>query len=70
MTLKFASNLSFMFTESPDLIGRYQLARDAGFKSVETGFPFGYSIQQVREAKEAAGLHQVLINVFTGKSKN
>ncbi|KAK0163350.1 hypothetical protein PV327_007041 [Microctonus hyperodae] len=42
------------------------LAKDAGFQAVETGFPFGYSIQQVREAKEAARVDQILINVFTG----
>lgn len=66
MVLKFASNLNFMFLECPNLIGRYQLAKDAGFQAVETGFPFGYSIQQVREAKEAARVDQILINVFTG----
>ncbi|XP_015114299.1 putative hydroxypyruvate isomerase isoform X1 [Diachasma alloeum] len=66
MSLKFASNLSFMFTECPSIVGRYQLAKDAGFQAVESGFPFGYSVQQVTQAKEAAQVDQVLINVFTG----
>ncbi|XP_012280286.1 putative hydroxypyruvate isomerase [Orussus abietinus] len=66
MSLKFACNLSFMFTESPSLTGRYQLAQQAGFKTVESGFPFGFTLQQVVEAKQNAGVDQVLINVYTG----
>ncbi|XP_032664165.1 putative hydroxypyruvate isomerase isoform X2 [Odontomachus brunneus] len=66
MALKFASNLSFMFTEVPSIIDRYQLARQAGFKAVESGFPFGFSIEQVVTAKKRAGVCQVLLNVFTG----
>ena len=56
-----------MFLECPTIIGRYQLAKEAGFKAVESGFPFGYSIQQVAEAKTKADIEQVLINVFTGR---
>ncbi|XP_058804100.1 putative hydroxypyruvate isomerase isoform X2 [Phymastichus coffea] len=66
MAHKFASNLSFMFQEVPSLIDRYQVAKDAGFKAVESGFPLGFSMQQVAQAKEAAGIEQILINVFTG----
>ncbi|XP_034948764.1 putative hydroxypyruvate isomerase isoform X2 [Chelonus insularis] len=42
------------------------ITKDAGFHTVESGFPFGYTIQQVQKAKEDAGIQQVLINVFTG----
>ncbi|XP_011499503.1 PREDICTED: putative hydroxypyruvate isomerase [Ceratosolen solmsi marchali] len=66
MALKFASNLSFMFQEAPLLIDRYQLAKDAGFKAVESGFPLGFTVQQVAEAKHNANIHQALINVYTG----
>jgi len=66
MVLKFASNLSFMFTEAPNIIDRYQLAREAGFKAVESGFPFGFSIQEVAAAKTKAEIDQILLNVFTG----
>lgn len=66
MTLKLASNLSFMFGECPLLIGRYQMAKKAGFKAVETGFPFGFTLQQVVDAKKTADVEQVLINVYTG----
>lgn len=65
--MKFCANLAFMFTESSSVLERYALARDAGFKAVETGFPFGYSLEQVKQAKESSGLEQVLINLKTGK---
>lgn len=66
MALKFATNLSFMFTEVPSIIDRYQLAKQAGFKAVESGFPFGFSVQQVAAAKKKANVDQILLNVFTG----
>lgn len=66
MSLKFASNLSFMFLEAPTIIERYKLAKEAGFKAVESGFPFGFSVKEVSEAKKNADVEQVLINVFTG----
>ncbi|XP_076163416.1 hydroxypyruvate isomerase-like protein Gip [Ptiloglossa arizonensis] len=64
--IKFASNLSFMFMEAPSMIQRYKLAKEAGFKAVESGFPFGLSIEDVSEAKKNADIEQILINVFTG----
>ncbi|XP_014217615.1 putative hydroxypyruvate isomerase [Copidosoma floridanum] len=66
MALKFCSNLSFMFQEEAKIIDRYQLARNAGFKAVETGFPLGFTVQEVVDAKELANVQQVLINVYTG----
>lgn len=55
-----------MFTETSSIIERYKLAKDAGFKAVETAFPSGYSIKDVVRAKEDAGVDQVLINVYPG----
>ncbi|XP_043270569.1 putative hydroxypyruvate isomerase [Venturia canescens] len=66
MSFKFASNLSFMFTECPSILGRYKLAKEAGFTAVESGFPLGCSIQEIVEAKTSANVNQILINVFTG----
>ncbi|KAG8040373.1 hypothetical protein G9C98_000944 [Cotesia typhae] len=66
MAFKLAANLSFMFTESPNLMTRYRLAKESGFLAVESGFPFGYTVQQVQKAKNDANIDQVLINVFTG----
>lgn len=62
---KFCANLSFMFTERP-FLERYKLAQEAGFKAVETGFPFGLTEKQVVEAQKAANIEQVLINTYTG----
>ncbi|KAI5633404.1 xylose isomerase-like TIM barrel domain-containing protein [Phthorimaea operculella] len=64
--MKFCANLAFMFTEGSTVLERYALAKEAGFKAVETGFPFGHTVEQVRQAKEASGLEQVLINLKTG----
>lgn len=55
-----------MFAESTTIVGRYQLAKQAGFKAVESGFPFGFSVHQVAEARKNADVDQILINVFTG----
>lgn len=63
---KFCANLAFLFTEKT-LLDRYELAKIAGFKAVETGFPFGYTKQEVVNAKQSSGLEQVLINIYTGK---
>lgn len=65
-TMKFCANLAFMFTEASSILERYSLAKDAGFKAVESGFPLGFTLEQVREAKEKAGIEQVLINLKTG----
>lgn len=62
---KFSANLSFLFTEKP-FLERYKLAKDAGFKAVETGFPYGISKEDVTAAKEKADIKQVLINIYTG----
>ncbi|XP_018569183.1 putative hydroxypyruvate isomerase isoform X2 [Anoplophora glabripennis] len=62
---KFCANLAFLFPEKP-LLERYKLAKDAGFKAVETGFPLGLSKDQVVIAKNAAGVQQILINIYTG----
>lgn len=56
-----------MFTEGKTILERYALAKEAGFKAVETGFPFGHTMDEVRRAKDMAGLQQVLINLRTGK---
>lgn len=55
-----------MFMEASSIVERYKLAKEAGFKVVESGFPFGLSIKDVTEAKKNAGVEQALINVFTG----
>lgn len=62
---KFCANLSFIFTDVP-FVERYAAASRAGFKAVESGFPYQVPIEEVTAAKKAAGIQQVLINVYTG----
>lgn len=55
-----------MFTEVP-FLERYNLAKLAGFKAVESGFPFGIALDDVVKAKEEACLEQVMLNIYTGR---
>lgn len=64
--MKFCANLAFLFPEK-GLLNRYQLAKEAGFKAVETGFPYGLEKDEVVAAKNASGIQQILINIYTGK---
>lgn len=66
MVLKFCANLSFMFTESSNLLERYQLASDLGFQAVECAFPYEYSLTDVIQAKTKANVQQILINCYPG----
>lgn len=66
---KFCANLSFLFTEKP-FLERYRLAKDIGFKAVESGFPYGLSKDEVVKAKEEADVSQILINIYTGNCNN
>lgn len=70
MVLKFCANLSLMFTETTDnLLERYQLASQAGFKAVEFTFPYQYPIEDVVKAKSAANVDQILINAYPGDTQ-
>ncbi|XP_066250915.1 putative hydroxypyruvate isomerase [Euwallacea similis] len=62
---KFCANLSFLFKEKP-FLERYGAAKKAGFHCVESGFPFGFTKEQVVDAKNSAGIEQLLINSLTG----
>lgn len=65
MPLKFAANISTMFTQSP-LLTRYRLAQSLGFKAVECQFPYDVGVDNIRSEKETCGLEQVLINSYPG----
>ena len=68
MPLRFCANLSFMFqSESSDLLERYRLAKNAGFKGVEAAFPYDIDKNDLAEIKEKCGLEQVLLNAYPGK---
>ena len=69
MSLNFCANLSFMFqSETSNLLERYRLAKDAGFKAVEVAFPYDISKELLGEAKERTGLKQVLLNTSPGQN--
>ena len=71
MSLNFCANLSFMFqSETSDLLERYRLAKNAGFKAVEVAFPYDILEEVLKEVKERTGLEQVLLNTFPGKNYN
>ena len=63
--IRFAANLSMMFTELP-FLERFQAAADAGFTGVEYLFPYDHTVQEVSEARERAGVRQVLFNAPPG----
>ena len=59
--LRFAANLSLLFTELP-FSDRFGAAVDAGFEAVEILFPYDVSARDTRRALLANGLELVLIN--------
>ncbi|KAJ9597419.1 hypothetical protein L9F63_011713 [Diploptera punctata] len=66
MPLKFCANLSFMFQETSNLLERYGLAKEVGFKAVESGYPYAYELDKLVEAKNNAKIEQILINAYVG----
>lgn len=64
-TLKFAANLSMLFTERP-LIERFAAARAAGFEAVEIQFPYALTPDQIRHQLQTHQLELVLINIPAG----
>jgi hydroxypyruvate isomerase len=63
--LKFAANLSMLFTEMP-FLERFAAARDAGFDAVEYLFPYAFSKDLLSSALKSHGLKQVLFNLPAG----
>jgi len=60
--VKYSANISWIFTEEPDIKKRFELAKQKGFKAVEMGLPYNEDLNQLKEAKEKSGLKVVLIN--------
>ncbi|MFV8799807.1 HPr family phosphocarrier protein [Yersinia sp. LJYL362] len=63
--LKFAANLSMMFTEVP-FLERFKAAKNAGFSGVEFLFPYDYPADQLAAQLKDQGLQQVLFNTSPG----
>lgn len=59
--LRFAANLSMLYTELP-FLDRFEAAARDGFKAVEFWFPYGFDARELAARLQANGLQQVLIN--------
>ncbi|WP_236796990.1 hydroxypyruvate isomerase family protein [Amycolatopsis sp. GM8] len=65
MSLRFAANLKWLFTEVP-FVERFDAAARAGFTAVEYASPYEYEARQLRALLDNAGLEQILINTPMG----
>ncbi|MEJ8571145.1 2-oxo-tetronate isomerase [Microbaculum marinum] len=63
--LRFAANLSMMFTELP-FMERFAAARQAGFNGVEFLFPYDFDAGDLAAQLAAYDLKQVLFNLYPG----
>jgi hydroxypyruvate isomerase len=63
--LRFAANLSWLFTEMA-LERRFDAAASAGFRAIELAAPYRYPAARLRQLLDDAGLEQILINTPAG----
>ncbi len=63
--LRFAANLSMMFTEMP-FLDRFAAARKAGFRGVEFLFPYEFDAAEIAARLSDNGLTQALFNLPPG----
>ena len=63
--LKFAANLSMLYTEEP-FIERYRLAAEDGFAGVECLFPYAEPAERIQQQLHAYALEQDLFNIPPG----
>lgn len=59
--LRFAANLTMLFTELP-MLERFAAAAEAGFTGVEILFPYDIAARDLSRAALAAGVEMVLMN--------
>lgn len=65
LSLRFAANLSFLFTEL-DFLERFAAARAAGFEAVEFHFPYAYDKATLSEVVLTSGIEVILFNLPPG----
>jgi 2-dehydrotetronate isomerase len=63
--IRFAANLSMLFTET-EFLSRFSRAATAGFRGVEYLFPYEFEISELRGELVANRLKQVLFNMPPG----
>ncbi|KAJ6637128.1 putative hydroxypyruvate isomerase [Pseudolycoriella hygida] len=68
MALKFCANLNYLFSEnSTQILERFRLAKLAGFRAVENGFPIDVSVDDAVRVQKETGLEVVLLNICLGQ---
>jgi hydroxypyruvate isomerase len=60
--LNFTANLSLLFTEV-ELVQRFQVAKQHGFKAVEIQFPYALSARRLKDSLDNADQKLILFNV-------
>lgn len=65
MALKFAANLSMLYSDRP-FLDRFAAACMAGFDAVEFLFPYEFGHQAIRQRLDDTGLQVVLFNISPG----
>ena len=63
--LKFAANITSLFKEL-EYLERFSAAANAGFKAIESGFPYQAEASRQKELLEANQLEMILINTPPG----
>lgn len=68
MPLRFAANLNFLFCENGvNVLDKFRLARAAGFRGIELGYPEGYSNNEILDGVQGNNLDVALLNIALGK---
>jgi hydroxypyruvate isomerase len=65
MDLRFAANLSMLFTEEA-FLDRFAAAKKAAFNTIEFQFPYQESISEIKKRLEDLGLFLALFNIHPG----
>lgn len=68
MPLRFAANLNFLFCENGvNVLEKFRLARAAGFRGIELGFPEHHSKDEIVAGIQENQLEVPLLNIALGK---
>lgn len=68
MPLRFAANLNFLFCENGvNVLEKFRLARAAGFRGIELGFPENHGKDEIVAATQENQLEVALLNIALGK---
>lgn len=69
MSLRFSTNLNFMFRETGgNVLEQFRLARTPGFRGVELACPDQISKEEVVASQKENGIEVVLMNISLGEA--